>query len=282
MTRQALRRLLSSPDTLVVLVIALLVLTLPSFKFSFDIGTVLTVISLIFAILVGFFFAAATSNYLRLQSLITQEDAALITIYNLTQLIQPSGAPAVAETIDAYMIAVLDYEILTYAPGVAKELQAVVDAVDRLQPEDERGMNLIQTIHGAKASLYATNQETALAAKQIVSGHHWLVVILLALFIDILLLSLRDGTLINAFIVFAVIVTLYKTLTLVHEVDSNLFLAKQLAFKSPQHVFEAIGRLRYYPETAFADGQPRPTGTYRLGRYKNLAESYEKTIETVS
>lgn len=65
---------------LICLLLLLIAFNIPLFKLNFDVASILTVISFLFAILVGFFIAAATSNYLQLQSLIAEEDASLIII----------------------------------------------------------------------------------------------------------------------------------------------------------------------------------------------------------
>lgn len=278
-----MKNLLASLRTcLVIVLLVAIVFFVPSFNFSFDVSTLLSVISLLFAILVGFFFAAVTSNYLSLQALVPQEDAMLINIYNHASLIDPKKAKELAEKIDDYMIAVLDYEILTYAPHVRKELKSIVETVDKIQPSDVRGQSLIQNLHNYKSSLFQINQQTNLVAQSILSFSHWCIIIMLSILIDILLLGLRTGNWINLAIIAVLFITPYLILNLLYELDSNLFLAKHLSFKLPQNVFEAIGRLHYYPETALKAGIVRhPEKPYRVGHYIDFPKSNRKTIKVV-
>jgi len=71
-------------------------------------------------------------------------------------------------------------------------------------------------------------------------------------------------------------------MTLVYEIDSNIFLSKQLEYNDPQQVFEGIGRMNYYPKSAIDKGDAKPkTDTYRIGIYKDYPNSLEKEIKII-
>jgi len=260
----------------------LFVFLVPLFTFPFDVATILSVISLLFAILVGFFFAAVTSNYLSMQALIPEEDSVLMSIYNHAALIDPKKAKKMAEAVDAYMIKVLDYDILTYAPHVREELLKITDVIDEVQPSDDRGKALIQNLHNFKAKLIEINQKTVLVAQSVLSPAHWSIIVLLSVLIDALLLGLRTTDPISSVFIAILFITPYLILNLLHEVDSNLFLAKHLAYESPQNVFMSIGKLPYYPETILNAGVVKnPKTPYRVGVYLDLASSLKKKIKTI-
>lgn len=272
------------PFTIFVICIATaIVFFLPPITFSFDISLVLTVISLLFAILIGFFFASAMSNFLRFQTLITDEDATIMTIYNYVALIDSVGAKKVANAIDAYVISSFDYESLSYAANVHKELRSVISAVDDIKTNDPAGIAMLQNLQSAKMHLYPLNQEIALTAKCIVSPQHWAVIHLLAGLVGVLLLSLRDGTTVTALFISILSVTIYLILRLLQEVDSNQLLERQLSFESSQTIFETMGKLRYYPQTALSVIRlPKDVKKYRVGIYKDLSKSFEKDIRIVT
>jgi hypothetical protein len=252
---------------------------LPAFHVHEDNATLLTAVSLLFAILVGFFIAAATSNYLRLQTLIADANAALVSLYNLTRNIDPAKEPPIADAIDSYMIAALDYELLDYTEKTKKELSDVMKVVHSVEPKSEKGFSLISEIHSRMDDFTRTDQEITLTAKQIVTPRHWLIIICLAAILAVSLLSFRDGSLVIAFLVGIMLIAVYQILVLIHEIDSNFFLSKQLAFKDPQQVFEGINKGRYYPEYAIKKGLAKPEpGPYRMGVYKNYPASMEKEI----
>ncbi len=254
----------------------------PIYRVQFDVATTVTVVSLFFAILVGFFIAGATSNYLRLQTLIATEDGCLLAIYNFTKLIAPERLEKVCEAIDQYLIAVVEFDQLEYAAQTRKEMWKIVAETDMVIPENPHELSIYQDLHSTKSQLFAINQEMALVAKPIVSSRHWLILITLALLIGLLLLLLRDGVLLWDLVIGALLVVMYEVLTLVREIDDNTFFASQLMYDPPQAVFEAMGRLHYYPEVATKLGilknEKRP---YRLGYTKKTKRGSEKAIKIV-
>src|SRR3989344_714311 len=110
-----------------------LAIKLPLFNLSLDIPTLLTVFSLLFAILVGFFIATSTTNYLRLQSLIAEEDAGLITIFSLVQNIAPQDKNKVTDAIDNYAIAALSFELTDYIRKTHQEFEDLSTTVDKIE-----------------------------------------------------------------------------------------------------------------------------------------------------
>ncbi len=240
---------------------------IPLFTLNIDVSTILTILSLLFAIIAGFAIAAATSNHLRMQSLIADEDAGLIEIYNLSKLISPSAAERVADAIDKYMIASLDHDLLTYAANTTTELKEIMDAVDEVMPKNDRGLSLFQNLHNRKNSLHTIVQETRLTAKTIVGFRHWLILILLAVLIGVLLLALRDGAFWTTAFISVLIYCTFQILNLIREIDTNLLLAQKLAFENPQVVFTEIGKEYYYPEYALKMGSVKPqVSRYRVGK----------------
>lgn len=227
---------------------------LPSFSFGFDVGTTLTVVSILFTILVGFFIAGATTNYFRLQQLISQSNATLVSLQGLARMVAPGKAEELAEAIDHYMIASLDYDLLASAAGTEDDFTAVVDQVDRLRPEPGISESLFSTMHGVKIKLFELHQEMLLAVQTVVGPRHWLVLITLAALIGSLALVLRKGDILSGLIAGILMASCYQVLKLLYDIDTNLFLAKRLAFQNPQQVFRGIGRLHYYPQYAIDRG----------------------------
>jgi len=223
-------------------ILMILTFLLPDFHFAFDISVILTIVSLLFAILVGFFIGTATTNYLRLQTLISNANADLIQIFRLSKLIQVSSGEKIANVIDEYMIAMLDFPFLKWVPNTKKEFNEVTKAVEEVDPLNEKGLSLFSHLQNAKSDLDRTNQEISLAAEEVVSGRHWFILISLALIIATLLLSLRDGYWVFSFVNGVLLVAIYQILTLLKEVDSNVFLAEKLGYQNPQQVFQAIGK----------------------------------------
>jgi len=264
-----------------IIVLIILPFAVPRFIFSFDVPTLLTVVSLIFAILVGFFFAAATSNYLRLQTLIAEMNAGLISLFSLTRVIQPDVSEDVGGAIDHYMMAALDYELLEHVPQTEREFDDICEAVDKVEPSNEKGFAAFSYLQEKKELLRVTLQEVALTTKTIIGRNHWLIIGMFAVLIGVLMLSLRDGTIMSSVIIAVVMTIIYLTLDLLYMVDTNLFLAKKLEFQSAQQVFSAIGRLPYYPSYAIKSGAVRKLPIkYRQG--DEVTKGGKRHVEIIS
>jgi hypothetical protein len=255
----------------------------PIFNLAIDVPTVLTSISLLFAILIGFFIAAATSNYLNLQSAISKEDSTLITVYELVKIIQPSSAKRIARLIDNYMIAALDYDLLDYAANTSDVFRALTKAIDDICIADKTKHVLVQNLQDAKGELVAYRMESMLATQCIVTKKHWIILSALSLLMAVMLLSLRNGSFWTSFLIGMTIFAIYQTLSLLYEIDSNSFLADKIGYDSePQSVFRAIGMPGYYPENALRlINKDRIGKKYRVGVYLDYPASFEKNIKLV-
>jgi hypothetical protein len=256
---------------------------LPRFNLEFDVPTVLTSISLLFAILIGFFIAAATSNYLNLQSAISKEDSCLISIYELVKIIVPSASKKISKSIDNYMIAALDYDLLDYAANTVSEFKALTNEIDNICITDKTNHVLIQNLQIAKGDLVSYRMASILATQKIVSQKHWIILIALSTLIAIMLLSLRNGGFLGSLLIGMTIFAIYETLLLLYEIDSNSFLADKIGYDiEPQSVFRAIGAISYYPECALKIIDKKKLGSkYRVGVYTNYPASFEKKIRLI-
>ncbi|GEM_PF-854975 len=255
---------------------------LPLYYFTFDISTLLTVVSLIFAILIGFFIATATTNYLRLQSLIADEDSSLISIFDLSKIVQLSEVPKMKEIIDRYATAALDFELTEYVEKTQKEFRDLLSSIDTLSPQDEKGLELFGNLHDKKSQLVRIRQEITFVARRIVTLRHWIILVLLAILLISLLFSIRDGHWFLSSIVGSLSVATYLVLVLLHEVDSNVFLEEKLAYENTQQIFLALGTMKYIPHHAFQNKRVKePEEDYRVGEFKDYPNSLEREIKVI-
>lgn len=249
----------------------------PIYNFDFDIATLLTVISLLFAILVGFYIATATNNYLKLQSLVADEDGTIIALFNLAKIVQPKAIDLVAEAIDQYVMAALDYELDEYVEKSQTEFDLMIEEIDRLEPEGKKAELAFQVLHSTKGILFRTRHEINLASRRIVKSLHWTVLISLAVLIIALILTFRGSGIFSEIVTAILSVTTYLVLILVYEIDGNEFLEHQLSFENSQQIFQAIGKPRYYPAFAIKSGRiSKPNESHRVGHLVNYNHKTRK------
>src|SRR3990167_4156126 len=269
---------------LIPVILLLTALIVPLYKTDFDIPTIAMTVSLVFTILVGFFIATATTNYLNFNSYLADESAYLITIHNLGKLIQPSAEKKLGHAIDQYIIASLDFPLISYIKNTDKEFDEIIKIIDDLNPQDKKikrtaALNYIQEI---KNNLFQTRQSILLTAPRTTSKIHWVVLIMLTLLLGYLLLALRTGEIFSQIVIGIVLGALYLILTLLNEVDNDHFLEESVALEDVQNIFRVIGKLKYYPPHAFEKGYIKePLENYRTAVYKNYPYSTEKKMVVV-
>ncbi len=255
---------------------------IPIYRFTFDLSTLLTVVSLLFAILVGFFIGTTTTNYLRLQTLNAQDNSTVLALYNLGVLLQPSIAKKLARVIDDHVIAALNFELSEYVEKTHETFNRMIRVVDAIRPSKPEVSELMQNLHDIKYQFMATRQELPLAARKIVTKDHWIVLGCLAGLIAFLLFMLRDGQWISALITGILTIATYLVLVLLYEIDNNFFSEEELSFQNSQVIFEAIGVLHYYPKYALQEGRVHhPQRPYRTGTFKDPANPQPKEIKTI-
>lgn len=236
-------------NILIPLYIIFLSFYLPIFNFPFDTSSLITAVSLLFTILVGFFIAATTSNYLRLQSLSSQEDSSLINIFHLCKLISPKSDKDIAEKIDQYAINMQSFEMTEYVEKCQPKFDKLVESIDNVEATNKKGESLIQTLHTIKLNLASVRQEINVVSKPIIKTRHWIILILLSIITMVLVLCLRvPDSLPSSMITGSLGVAIYFVLILVREIDNKTFSEEQMSFQNPQQIFETIGKPYYYME----------------------------------
>ncbi len=234
---------LSYRDVVMGLFLIAIPFLLPIFKFS-DVNTLVAATSAVFAIVSGFFIADAMSNYLRLQTLIAEENAALMTLAIDVKKMDSAHKTVVYDAIDKYMIAQLEAKTLEHTSSTRQQVDGLDETLSKLKHKDS---TLYDHILSAMEIIRTSRQEISLAAKRNLGFSHWTTLITLELVVITAVLALRDGELLMNIVVAAIIFSTYTVLILLREIDNNHLLEKKLSFENPRDVFHAIDKPPYYP-----------------------------------
>jgi len=238
---------------------------IPQFSLNTDVNTLVSATSAVFAIVAGFFIADAMSNYLRLQTLIAEENAALITIVANSKKIDPRNESAVRVAVDAYMIAQLEAGTLNHILRTEKEVDNLSAALDALQVS-EGGKELYDHVLTMREKIMSARQEILLAAKENLSSGHWITLIVLGVLVVFTVLAIRDGGAFMNMVAGAMMVGMYSILVLLRDMDNNRLLELKLGFDNPREFFHALDLPPYYPRLTPAHYLvPDDSGTYRIG-----------------
>jgi hypothetical protein len=230
-----------------------------------EVNTLVGASSAVFAIVTGFFIADAMSNYLRLQTLISEENAALISLAEDVKKIDSINYVKVYKAIDEYMIAQLDYEGLNHILHTQRKVEGISKAIEELVIEADDGVAYDHVL-GIEEKILSSRQEISLAAKKNLTTAHWATLITLATLVVVTVLAIRDGHFVMNLIAGIMIVGVWSILVLLREMDNNHLLEQKLSFENPREVFYAIAKPSYYPLFSPVRARiPDDSGVYRLG-----------------
>lgn len=259
------------------IILIFLILLVPTNFIQTDVSSLFTATTVVWAIIVGFFMAAALTNYSNLQSLISSETAGLISLSHFIKFSEPSLSKEVNESIDSYVIRAFDYEISDYIDETETEFRKITELAYNVKDKDT---NLFTGMVSLIGDLIRYRQEISLAGRKIMNLSSWIVIAILTIINISLLYSIRSSAIISTVFTIIISLSMIIVLFLLKDIDSNTFAEEKLAFEIYQDVFREIGKPSYYPEISLAKGRVRiPKGQkVRIGKYKNFPKSFEKVI----
>ena len=253
-------------DVVLGICIFLIPFVIPLFKINTDVGTLVTATSTVFAVVAGFFIADAMSNYLRLQTLISEENAALVALADNAKKIDQQNSPAVHQAIDDYIIAQLDLWTLSHILQTQKQIDKLDAAINALKvgPEDAGSYDHLLSM---KEKILSSRQEILFAAKKNLTVGHWATLITLAVLVGFTVLAVRDGSFFMDLIAGLMMLGMQAILILLRDMDNNRLLEMKIGFDTVRDVFHSLSRPPYYPfSTPLKYRVPDEGGLYRLGR----------------
>ncbi|MBS3094945.1 hypothetical protein J4474_04725 [Candidatus Pacearchaeota archaeon] len=262
---------------LVLVVLIVLLFLIPANFMQSDISNLFTATTVVWAIIVGFFMAAALANYSTLQSLISSETAGLISLSYFVKFIDPLLSKKVNEEIDNYVIRAFDFELSDYIDKTRADFDNILKAAYETK---NKNTGLFSEMVSSIRDLIKCRQEISLAGRKLMSLSSWVVISILTMINISLLYSIRSLEIISSVFTIVISLSMIIILFLLKDIDSNTFAEEKLAFDIYQEIFREIGKLPYYPEISIDKGRIQiPSGQkVRIGKYKNFPESLEKTI----
>lgn len=272
-------RLFIKKSILVVFLFILLLFVFPIGLFQGDTSDIFTFSSVLFGLLVGFFIAATLTNYFRLQTLVSEQTTALISLYQRCKNLNSKIKNEVTEAIDQYLIALFDFEFTDYVDKTSSEFDKLIAVCSHIEFGDSQ---LEASFYDFEQRLMGTTQEISLTARRLMEKSHWITLVLLAIANIFLLYSVRNDNWISAVLTVLLSSATVIVLFLLYAIDNNTFAEEKLAFAVFQQVFREIGQLPYYLENDVKQGRIiLPKGKCRLGVYKNYPISYRKDIKII-
>ncbi len=239
---------------------------LPVIKIDIDLSMFVQISSTIFAIVIGFLIADSMSNYLRLQTLISEENASLISIAYDVKEIEPSNTIELYDSIDRYIIKQLDLDSLEHFDESQKEMDDIRIAINSIDDTHKNGLIYDHILSLVEKIIHA-RQEMRLATQKTLSSAHWYILSILSLSVVFSMFLIRNGNIIVNILCGLVVLGVFLLLILLRDVDNNRLLEMKLAYRNPRDIFHAIGKPPYYPSfSPIKLRVPDEKGNIRVGK----------------
>jgi len=252
------------------IIFVILTVALPEFIPLQDIGLLLTVTTFLFGILSGFFITNRWGRYTNLKTLLTNETGYLIGTYKLSTMISEKFAKKIADLIDEYLIQAFRYEIYEYHEKTEEYFYKIFEPFKRLKLKNKKETAVFNKVTDILKTSITDREEIFFLAKDRMPSFLYYVLWILATITIFSLFNLRKYTLTSSIITVLLSTSIVLVILVLRELDKLRWEEDILAFRIFFRVFDAIGKLRFYPDVSIKYGrieEPKNID-YRLGIFK--------------
>ncbi len=209
------------------------------------VDTILTVSTFFYAVLAGFYIARLSGRYDEIRRLVADEDAAHLTLYKTSQIIDSAFAKRVSTILDAYYIVSYDHALSEYSyKQSAKYYLALWEEAKKMRTTKHQSVfqNFLSTLSQVEKD---RNSVSAVAAEKLSSGQ-WGILLVLSGIIIVSLFNLMQPEWYSwiSTALFSTVVVL--VLLTIRDLQNLMIGGKSLLEESGQEVLEFLGKKRYY------------------------------------
>jgi len=237
-----------------------------------DVKIILTVSTFLFAILAGFFISRTNNRYDRIRELVSTEDGLWISIYKTAGFFGTQIQTKIGEIINNHHIAAFDYDVGKYYKATDRYFYSIYDLlIENKSTIRKNASDLLDDMVGLLNKMGEFRNKSSVIASEKLTKGQWGIMLFLSGLILFSLFALKTDAFYSQISTVLLSTILVLVLLILRDLQ-NLNIAGQLAVtESGQEVFEAMGKLRYYPEIQIKEGLikvPKSVKRYRLGLHK--------------
>lgn len=251
-------------------VIFLIAVFVPGHGPSQDIELILTISTFVFAILVGFFIARASSRFSEMRDAVAQEDALFFSFYKTAQAQGAKFTAKIRVLIDRYYRISYDNELTnyTYKETIPIFLQ-MWDETTRLRPKKPEAYDQLLDL---LADIESSRNAASSISKEKINRGQWMILLVLSMIILGCLFYLKNDQAYSIVVTILLSSSLVIVVLLLRDLQNFKYgLEGGLLEESGEEVFDAIGVLRYYHQQFLKSGHqkiPSHIKRYRMGVHK--------------
>jgi len=242
----------------------------------------LTAATFLFSVLYGFEISVVINNFLQLKTQLAIENAGLLTIFHLADIIGGAEGGKIKDNVEKYLLTAIDCPLERHLVGTDKDFFNIFEPVKKLSSVkgDQKGQAL-QYLNEAIYYVPQSRNQVAEFAPRFVDPPVWTMLSVLAgILVAILLVGHGTGAIgIVASAIFST--TVIGALMLLDEIDSNRIQEAHLEYDIFNETLVQIGREKYYPDFAIKSGavKIRSGEKIRIGHFPKYPSLVERTIE---
>jgi hypothetical protein len=242
----------------------------------------LTAATFLFSVLYGFEISIVISNFSQLKTQLAVENAGLLTIFHLADIIGDKAGREIKDNVEKYLLTAIDRPLENHLVGTDQDFFKIFEPVKKLSAVkgDQKGQAL-QYLNEAIYYVPQARNQVAEFAPRFVDKSVWLMLSVLAgILVAILLIGHGVGSIgVVASAIFST--TVIGALILLDEIDSNRIQEAHLEYGIFNETLVQIGRETYYPDFALRTGIVKidRKGKTRIGHFPKYPSLAERTIE---
>ena len=240
------------------LVLAFIILVALSFYLPIlDIANtdaLLAAATFLYGVLYGFEISIVLGNFSQLKSLVAIENAGLISIYHLTQLIGGQFAMQVESRLEKYLRKAIEVPLSNHLLDTNKEFFNIFEPLKTVKVVGDEQSAALNYINEALYYIPQSRAQIAQVAPRDVDPPEWAMLLILAIILVCTFFLGRESNLESQLSAAIFFTTVIGSLLLLDEVDSNRIQEARLEYEVFNETLVAMGKEKYYPEDVLKTG----------------------------
>lgn len=206
----------------------------------------LTSSTFLYGVFYGFEISIVLSNFSQLKSLVAIENAGLLSVFHLSQIIGGEFTKEVADKIEIYLKKAIDVPLSNHLSETNNEFFAIFEPLKRVKPEGDVQLSSLGYINEGLYYIPQSRNQIAQVAPRDVDPPEWAILIILAIILIATILIGRDANLISQLSAAIFSTTIIGSLLLLDEIDSNRIQEARLENEVFNETLAAMGRQKHH------------------------------------
>jgi hypothetical protein len=220
----------------------------------------------LFGVLIAFTIARTTERLAVVQTLVSRNNASLLSILQLMAVFAADRTEDVRRMIDHQLTDQIDYRLVDNHLATPSNL-ALTAAIIELEPQTLQQEQAYRSLLDVCIDITANRAQIEATTGQSLQPIEWTGLLLLLLILLSLIVVLPGGTLWGALIAGALAGTLVTLVVLLRKLDLLRWHEVSSIWEPTTRLFRSMGLHPYVPRQVIIDGRYRPTGMVRVVDY---------------